>query len=89
MYIARKYKGKNRFRKNFDTSLFIEDGKVVEEPLVLPYPKIKKKQPKVRPAKINYKPKPPKRKEKKQLEFLDFIEDSSSDEESTSSEYST
>tara|TARA_Y100000034_G_scaffold132128_1_gene194406 strand:- start:39 stop:959 length:921 start_codon:yes stop_codon:yes gene_type:complete len=90
LYVARKYKGKKRFRKNFDTSLFIEDGKVQEEPLVLPYPKIKKKQVKIRPAKINYKPKPPKRKEKKQLDFLDFIEDeSSSDEESTSSEYST
>jgi len=90
LYIARKFKGKKKFRKNFDTSLFIQDGKVAEEPLVLPYPKIKKRQPRVRPAKINYKPKPPKKKKKlEELCFTDFIECSSSEDESTSSEYST
>ena len=87
LYIARKFKGKKKFRKNFDTSLFIQDGKVAEEPLVLPYPKIKKKQPRVRPAKINYKPKPPKKKKKEKVFtysmcFEDYL---SSDEDSSTS----
>jgi len=91
LYIARKFMGKKRFRRNFDSSLFIQDGKVAEEPLVLPYPKIKKKQVKIRPAKINYKPKK-KKKEKKEKVFTysmcfeDFL---SSDGDSSSSSSSS
>ena len=89
LYIARKYKGKNRFRKNFDTSIFIEKGKVEEEPLVLPYPKILKKQPKVIPSKINFKSKPPKKINK--FSYADYlfenIPEEKTKEESDSSEY--
>jgi hypothetical protein len=89
LYVARKYKGKNRFRKNFNTSIFIEKGKVEEEPLVLPYPKVIRNQPKVRPSKINFKPTPPKKIKK--ISYADYlfenIPEEISEEESDSSEY--
>jgi hypothetical protein len=90
LYIARKFKGKKKFRKNFDISLFIKDGKVIEEPLVLPYPKIKKRKQRVRPAKINYKPKAPKKKKKEKKEFnpMMYFEDFLSSDSESSSESS-
>ena len=88
LYISRKHKGKQRFRKNFDTSIWIEDDRVKEEPLILEYPKIQKKTIIVRPSKINYKRIPPKKQKKPptilQACFENIVEESSTDESSSS-----
>jgi len=88
-YISRKHKGKLRFRKNFDTSIWIEDNKVKEEPLILPYPKVISKQPKIRPTKINLKSKF--LKKKKEYTYMEYcfknIIEESDEESSRSSDY--
>lgn len=89
LYVARKYKGKKRFRKNFDTSIWISNKEVQEEPLILPYPKVVVKQPKIRPSKINFKPKPPKKEKTYSLADYCFenIYEDEEEESSSSSDY--
>tara|TARA_R110002051_G_scaffold3679_2_gene19834 strand:- start:5973 stop:6896 length:924 start_codon:yes stop_codon:yes gene_type:complete len=89
LYVARKYKHRKRFRKNFNTTIYVENGKVEEEPLILDYPKVVKNQPKVRPSKINFKPIPPKKNKK--YSYADYLFENipveEEEEESESSEY--
>jgi hypothetical protein len=89
LYISRKHKGKLRFRKNFDTSIWYEGNEIKQEPLVMEYPKIKKKQPKIKPAVINFKRIPPRKNKKKPTQYERcfgpvYISDEESSSESSS-----
>lgn len=90
LYISRKHKGKLRFRKNFDTSIWYEGNEIKQEPLIMDYPKLPKKNIKIKASKINFKRIPPKKNKPKPTPLqrcFENFDDESSTEESTSSDY--